>query len=314
MKVTIYTSFLASVVMIVVFVGMAIVYYHARRLYETKLKARDDQEVKEIVAEAKEACFRLVFILMFTVFPTTSTRVFQILPPSCQKICVDSQENLRRSYLSSDYSVECFTTTYNKFAALAFIMLCYVIGFPLLTLLLLWKYHAKETEDNPGDSEGNNIQSGLSFLYENYSSECWFWEVLELVRKIVLTSVLVLIGGEGRTSLGVAAILSGLYSVLFAFYQPITDRFEHWLNLASLLATCANMNVGTLLKRPEESISSEIKTEVDEIGITVILISVNLLATGMLIGKYNKIISVIKTFPLTHHYKIILILKCILQI
>ena len=289
MNVTIYTSFLISVVMILAVVGMAIVYYHFRRLYVTKMKHRDCQEAKKLVAEAKEACIRYMFLVMFTVFPTTSTQVFQILPSSCQKICVDTQEKSCRSYLRSDYSVECFTDTYDKFAVLAFIMLSYVVGFPLVTLFLLWKYHPKETENDLGDREENEIQAGLSFLYENYSKNCWFWEVLELARKIILTSVLVLIGGESRTNIGVTAIMSGLYTVLFASYQPISDRFEHWLQLISLLVTCANMNVGVLLKVPEENISSGIKTEMEGVGITAILISINVLVLGMIAGKFHKI-------------------------
>ena len=95
-------------------------------------------------------------------------------------------------------------------------MLFYVVGFPPVTLFLLWKYHPKEAQNNVADQERNETQAALSFLYENYSPNCWFWEVLELIRKVILTSVLVLIGSESRTDLGVAAIMSGLYTVLFA--------------------------------------------------------------------------------------------------
>jgi len=181
--------------------------------------------------------------------------------------------------------VECFTGPYNNFAVLGFVMLSYVVGFPLVTLFLLWKYHPKEAQNNFPDQEGNEVQAALSFLYENYSPNCWFWEVLELVRKIILTSVLILIGSESRTNLGVASIMSGLYTVLFASYKPISDSFEYWLQVASLLATCANMNIGLLLKIPEESISSGIKTEVEGTGITAVLILVNVFVLGMIVGK-----------------------------
>ena len=250
MKVTIFTSFLASVVLIVACVVVAIAYYHIRLLY-LKRKYLDAEEVKKLVSETKEGCFRFVFLLMFTVFPTISAQVFQILPSSCYKICGDTEEKSCQSFLRADYSVKCFTDTHNTFAALAFTMLSYVVGFPFVSLFLLWKHRPKDTGNGDGDGERNEIGAGLSFLYENYSTNCWFWEFLELVRKVILTSVLVLIGGESRTNLGVTAIMSGLYTVLFASYQPISDRFEHWLQLVSLLATCVNMNVGMLLKIPE---------------------------------------------------------------
>ena len=279
-NVTIYTSFVISVALVVSSVVVAVIYFHVRRLYLTKRKTLNARELKSLVTEAKATCFQYVFLLLFTVFPTTSAQVFQLLPSSCHKICIDIQEKTCQSYVRSDYSVECYTQTYKKFAIVAFIMLSFVVGFPLVTLLLLWKHRPKETKNY----DDNEMAAGLSFLYENYTSSCWFWEVVELIRKIVLTSVIVLVGGESRTSLGVAAIMSGLYTVLFASYQPISDQFEHWLQLVSLLATCTNMNVGMLLKIPEENISSGIQTEVEGTGITVILVAVNLLVTGMIVG------------------------------
>jgi len=52
----------------------------------------------------------------------------------------------------------------------------------------------------------------------------------------------------------------------------------------SLVATSTNMNLGMLLKIPEESISSEVKTEIESTGISLLLIFVNLLVTGMIAG------------------------------
>ena len=74
--------------------------------------------------------------------------------------------------------------------------------------------------------------------------------------------------------------------MLFASYQPISDRFEHWLQLVSLLANCVNMNVAMLLKIPEENISSGIKTEVEETGVTAILVFANVLLIGMIASMY----------------------------
>ena len=288
-RVTIHTSFMTSVVVTLGFVVIAIIYYQLRRLYTTKVKNYNTRDVKDL-SEAKEACFRYVFLLMFTMFPTTSAQVFQMLPSSCHAICADIENKSCRSYLRSDYSVECFTGAYNNFSVLAFVMLFYVVGLPLITLFLLWRYHPKEAHSNFSDQEGNEVQAALSFLYENYSPNAWFWEVLELIRKIILTSVLVLIGSESRTDLGVASIMSGLYTVLFVSYKPINDRFEHWLQLASLLATCANMNIGLLLKIPEEDISSGIETVMEGTGITVLLISVNVFVLGMIVGKYKELL------------------------
>ena len=297
---TIYTSFLLSVVTLVAAFITFFAYFYIRWLYLNKAKRLRADDLKNCFAGTKETSYRYTFLIMFIVYPTVSSQVLQILPPSCQTICVDSQENSCQSFLKSDYYLECFTNTHHKFANVAYAFLTFVVGFPLVTLFLLWKYHHSEGVQDGNtmidENKRNEISAGLSFLYENYSDNCWFWEVLELVRKIILTSVLVFLGGESRTSLGVAAIMSGLYTILFASYQPISDRFEHWLQLMSLLATVANMNVGMLLKIPEENISSGVKTELEGTAITVLLVSVNLLVTGMIAGEWISLFF----YPFTH--------------
>ena len=39
---------------------------------------------------------------------------------------------------------------------------------------------------------------GLRFLFENYKDNCWFWELVEMTRKLIPTSGLILISGESR--------------------------------------------------------------------------------------------------------------------
>lgn len=284
-KVTSYTTLTFFVVFNVTVIVVACLYFHFRKLCIIRKNNRAPGDIYDIVASTKEVCFRNAFLLLFIVYPTTSTRIFQMLPSACHRICVDNRDVSCRSYLRSDYSLECFTDKYQRFFILNCALILYVVGVPIITLLLLYRYHYLPSLNEFGiDDRQIGAKSGLSFLYENYSPDCWFWEVLELARKIILTSVIVLIGGQSRTNLGVAAIMSGLYTVLFASYQPISDRFEHWLQLMSLLATCANMNVGMLLKIPEENISG-ISTKTETVGVTVLLVFVNLLVTGMMIGK-----------------------------
>ena len=282
-KVNLYTSLLLSLVIITAALIIFFAYFYTRKLYLCKQKDITDHERENLISASKELSFRYAFLLMFILYPTLCGQVLQILPPSCQNICVDNKEKTCRSFLRADYSLECFTGTHNKFVILAYSLLSFVVGFPLMIFLLLWKYYQRNYKTD--NEKQNEIAAGLSFLYENYSEVCWFWELLELVRKIVLTSVLVLIGDESRTNLGVAANMTGLYTVLFASYQPISDRFEHWLQLMSLLATSANMNVGMLLKIPVENISSGVRTGIESAGISILLVSVNLMVAGMIAGE-----------------------------
>ena len=80
------------------------------------------------------------------------------------------------------------------------------------------------------------VVEGMRFVYENYTKDCWYWEIVEICRKIVLTSGLALIGPEGRTYLGLSAMASGMYAVGHAHSRPMPDYFEHMLQVKSQAA------------------------------------------------------------------------------
>ena len=51
----------------------------------------------------------------------------------------------------------------------------------------------------------------------------WYWELVETIRKVLLTSGLILVGGESRAYVGLACVISGLYGMFFAYKRPIVD-------------------------------------------------------------------------------------------
>ena len=91
-----------------------------------------------------------------------------------------------------------------------------------------------------------------------------------------------------RSHLRVAAITSGIYCILVAYYKPISDKLEHWLQLISLLATFVTMNVGMLLKIPaEEAYSNGLVQLRDSMFVSVVLVAVNVTVVGLIVGKQN---------------------------
>ncbi|KAK3723362.1 hypothetical protein QZH41_004906 [Actinostola sp. cb2023] len=128
------------------------------------------------------------------------------------------------------------------------------------------------------------VVAALGFIYENYTVDCWFWETIEITRKLLLTSSLALIGAEGRTSLGVASVLSGVYAMLHAQYKPIPDRFEHVLQLTSLLVTFANTCIGMMLKIDQTKILDDDAKIMDSMIISVLLVTANVMVTVLVVG------------------------------
>ena len=142
-------------------------------------------------------------------------------------------------YLKMDYSLKCFDKAYNKYVTAAYVGSIYPVLFPLFIVAVLfflyYRPHIKNRALNP-QPKRFEIVEGMRFIYENYNERCWYWEIVETIRKLILTSCLSLIGAEGRTYIGMAAMASGFYAVAHAQARPIPDKFEHLLQLSSLVA------------------------------------------------------------------------------
>ena len=326
LKVDTYSTFLMFTTVNILGVALFVVVYFISKVYNIRRSDLDDKGLKRANSSSKEQCYRCIFVLLFLTYPALSAQILQMLPAACHEICMAAQGKNCEAFLRFDYSVRCYTKKFNSYAILVYISLVFVVGFPLATLVLLWRSHLNdkkialkqqnvlgkalrieaegfdqvqlptnqnEAKDDDQDLPGNEIFKGMRFLYENYSSSCWFWEVVDLGRKVVLTSVLALVGEESRTHLGVAALLSGLYTVVFAYYKPVTDIFEYWLQLASLLATNLNMSVGMLLKIPSQvAVTSNVSSQFESVGVAVLLVANNLFVSSIIIGKLNWIVCI----------------------
>jgi hypothetical protein len=301
-KATPYIGLVTYVSLDVLAILLGIGYFYGRKAF-LRMKMTNERDQRKKLFTCKANCFRAVFLFLFITYPATCEKVFQVLPAGCAKVC-DNQQ-VCKWYLRSDYSIQCHTSVYNKFVILAYLALVIPVVFPVVTVILLWKYcknkdenegsktaeslneakRGDETNKNIMKTSDNEITIGMRFIYENYSTDCWYWEVIELIRKVILTSVLVYSGQQGRLFLGISAIMSGLYAVFFAHSKPIPNKFEHWLHLGSLMATLANQLMGMLLKIPAETVSTIVNKKDDHLGISVLLIFANVFLIIMIAGR-----------------------------
>ena len=197
-------------------------------------------------------------------------------------------------YLKMDYSLKCFDKTYNKYVIAAYVGSIYPVLFPLFIVVVLYSLyyrpHIKNSALNP-QPKRFEIVEGIRFIYENYNERCWYWEIVETIRKLILTSCLSLIGAEGRTYIGMAAMASGFYAVAHAQARPIPDKFEHLLQLSSLVATFFNLSVGVLIRIPSEMVNYSIEKDKDSVGVTVLLVTANVMVIGLVVSEYFQLLS-----------------------
>ena len=121
--------------------------------------------------------------LTFLVLPSTSTRIFRAF--LCETFEYD--EGTSRRYLYADAALSCDSAEYEVTRNTALAMLVvWPLGVPVLYSAVLWMSR---------DALRKGIETPLSrataFLSEDY--DAWWWEPLEMCRKLALTGWVLLI-------------------------------------------------------------------------------------------------------------------------
>lgn len=139
------------------------------------------------------------------------------------------------------------------------------------------------------------VTTGLRFLFENYKPRLWYWELVEMSRKVILTSGLILVGQESRSYIGLAWVMAGMYGMLFSWNRPIQEVAENRTMATSLAVTVVNLGIGAVSRIPAENISNSSDAYVDAVLFKILVLGANTLVIGQVIGKkglfflvYNK--------------------------
>lgn len=261
------------------------------------------EEKSKRILHAKELIYKNLFFFLFVTYLSTCSKTANVLPLACRRLCRDNEETLCDNYLKADYGIRCSGPRYHLLLIGAYFNIIYVIFLPAFAITVLWRERRMilaskgdltlpRSEDlslnNVTRSSNREIVIGLSFIYENYTAKAWFWELIEMARKLSLTSGLILLGQENRAYVGVTCVLAGLYGMLFAFRVPIRDAFENKMMVTSLAVTFVNLGIGTVSRIPAENqapVEPPDDPLLDTLVFKITVLAANTLVIGQLVGK-----------------------------
>ena len=75
----------------------------------------------------------------------------------------------------------------------------------------------------------------LGGLYETYDKEMWFWETIELLRKMILTGFMIILIPGSSAQILIALIICLFYLLLLIKYAPFEDASEDRLGIVASL-------------------------------------------------------------------------------
>jgi len=164
--------------------------------------------LRESLLNVKQSkLFRASFMFLFLCYPGITLKIFRMF--KCRN--VDGT-----SYLVADLRLQCYTAEWAGYAIYAGIMaILYAFGLPMAAFWILFRRRHKLF-----GLRSMETRAKWGFLYESYGSTAWWWEVEELVRKLVLSAVVVLMDQGTALQVSIAVLVSGWAHVLHATYKP----------------------------------------------------------------------------------------------
>jgi len=146
--------------------------------------------------------FKLVIFTLFLIYPAISRQIVSIFH------CTDIGDV---SYLVVDTTLQCHTARWQTYAIVAAIgTVVYPIGIPLVFFGILWRHRHQLQKPE--------IAAAYGFLYEAFHQNIWWFELVDMLYKFFMTSVLLFFPQNGQ--LVVALILCVSFIIFILLQKP----------------------------------------------------------------------------------------------
>ncbi|XP_071812486.1 uncharacterized protein [Apostichopus japonicus] len=186
-------------------------------------------------------------LTLYITYPSTCYSIITLYSPACQSFALDDDMRHNVTLLRSDLTINCNTRTHRNYEIAAYFSSVYIVAFPGVLFYLLRKYQKPQSSvDQTSTSSSSLYPQWLRFLCENYKDQYWYWEIVELTRKVSQMYILILFGWGSSLSIFITVLLAVIFLTLHASFSPMRDKFEQNLQLASLSAIFLNMLMVTV--------------------------------------------------------------------
>lgn len=216
-----------------------------------------------------------VLVVAYLLYPTVSREVVRTL--DC------SREIGGKSYLRSDFRVECGTPAQSFHAGVALVVLAvFCVGLPLTTAALLVQ------RKRAGRLYDDRTRRRLSFLMEGYRTRAIWWESAVMTRKFLIVTVAATVSGaNSHRQVYAGCFVVAAFLSLQVYFRPYQDVAEQRLETVSLATAFVSLYLGQLLSFDNSSGGERVVATA-----TIIVLNVGFVAYCswlLLMGRSNKL-------------------------
>jgi len=230
-----------------------------------------DQEKKDKISTQH---WKATLFGAFLIYPSVSATVLKIF---------SFNPYLEDKYLMADYRLP-LDSTWEKYAMVGVVAtLVYPIGIPLLFLCMLYKYKDIVHDDSKGAARKRALGK-VGFICDSYTEEAWYWELVLILQKVLLTGVIIFFKPGTTIQLAVAFVISFSFMIFHDSVKPYIDDSEDSLQRYANIAITLTLFGGILLKTE----SDEESGPQGKIVMTILLLSINMLVVILFVMQITK--------------------------
>ena len=181
----------------------------------------------------------MVLLISFLVYSSVSGTVFQTF--ACDPLDDD------REYLRADYRIECTSSKHQAFQVLAGIMIfVYPLGIPAFYAVVLYK--SRGVLESKTQRETSAQAQTISDLWEPYKPGRFYYELIECMRRILLTGVVVFIYPNTAAQVSVTLVIAFAFVVMSQSFAPFASKWDARISLTGHVVVFLSMYLALLSK------------------------------------------------------------------
>lgn len=189
-------------------------------VYETT-RAKSD----ELMLKIRNTIVSSTLLLTFLVYSSVSSTVFRMF--ACDNL------DDGKSYLRADYRILCTDQKHRVFQAYAAVMIgVFPVGIPVFYGALLYHLRGLSAIDGSISWRDHPSARPTADLWAPYRPECFYYEVVECIRRIMLTGVVVFIYPGDAAQIVVTIVIAFAFFAISEALSPYDNASDKWLSRA----------------------------------------------------------------------------------
>jgi CRP-like cAMP-binding protein len=150
--------------------------------------------------------------------------------------------------LRADYTINCDSFAYTTFMPLVLVVLfAFIVALPGFISFYLWTHRH--------NLYSTSVYQRIGWLYDPFVRGAEFWQVHDVLMKMILTGMLIYIPSTSRAGIGILVCVIAVANL--NFFQPHKNKVLFWLTQLSFITTTTKYVVSLLLSLSDTADTDE---------------------------------------------------------